>query len=1132
VSNLFNSNTSDVGYRLRYLEVFNWGTFHKKVFRLKTDGRTSLLTGSNGSGKTTLIDAILTLLVPSNKRFYNQSSGAEIKKERDENSYFWGYFGRTYSDAEETSKTEQLRHKKDNPYSVLLACFQNSAIQHSITLAQVRWYSGGSMKKVFIVSQYPLTIKENFGENNFDLRGEWKRKLQKQFPKTEIYDSFRDYAARFSDLFGLKEKALSLFNQTVGIKVLGDLTQFIRNQMLEEPNAEEQFKILYDHYNDLLISHKAIQKDEKQLDMLAPIIRNKTLLDEVNHEIKTINFIEQQLPFFSDQLEQDLLNKHIEAIEQQTEISKIKLKEVNTEISQYEIEQEQLQAQKGSLNIDSQVQLFEKDIANESEKRDAKKLKQQEYVKLAGNLGLKTDFTESSFGDNQQIITELKTEIETRLEELSQNRFVYKAEQQKLVTQIEATQETITSFSQRKNRMPPELITVRNKLLDLLNIGEDQLPFAGELLRVKEDEKHWEDSIQRVLHNFSMQLMVPEQYIKQVNHFVHTNNLRARLVYQKIDRKPAQSLVRWPVDDDAMLNKIDLKDAGVFTKWLEQQLLDRYNYYCTDDMEVFYGSSKVITSNGLIRNTGRHEKDDRPGRWSRMDYTLGWDNKETIQLLMSEKQRMEHEHADLFKQIRILEPEITALEAKRPLLTILQEIKIFGELNWKKHAERIEAISRKVEDLKKSSDKYQTVINQLKQVDEKLKEKRDTRDGYVGDISKLDHDFNEKNQRLLNINTEDLTNEGVTAIREFISARSFKNSEPASLFALESFRRELNNTIKQVSDEKQKKLKELELATNSLIASFVNPSEKILREFPGWSGDVEQFRPDLSSLFELEDLHKNITTQRLIEHKRRFKEYMDHSMLDALTSYRTWLSTEEEKIKEVIAELNVPLKKITFNKNPDSYLQLEWKVNKQPEIRFFKEQLSSAIPNTIEFSDEKNEAYRETVFNKIKDLITELHKEEVWRKKVTDIRNWLVFNAREFSVVENKPGQYHENTASYSGGQKAQFTYAILGAAIAHQFGIYPIGKQQKSLRFITIDEAFSKLDPEKSEFLMEFCAQLNLQILIVTPLDKINIAERFIHAVHYAEIKDKKHSVVYNLTMEEYQERKEEFKQLAANSE
>ena len=72
MSTLFSNNNSDNGYRLRYLEVFNWGTFNGKVYKLQPDGRTSLLTGANGSGKTTLIDALLTILVPTNKRFYNQ----------------------------------------------------------------------------------------------------------------------------------------------------------------------------------------------------------------------------------------------------------------------------------------------------------------------------------------------------------------------------------------------------------------------------------------------------------------------------------------------------------------------------------------------------------------------------------------------------------------------------------------------------------------------------------------------------------------------------------------------------------------------------------------------------------------------------------------------------------------------------------------------------------------------------------------------------------------------------------------------------------------------------------------------------------------------------------------------------
>ena len=68
-------------------------------------------------------------------------------------------------------------------------------------------------------------------------------------------------------------------------------------------------------------------------------------------------------------------------------------------------------------------------------------------------------------------------------------------------------------------------------------------------------------------------------------------------------------------------------------------------------------------------------------------------------------------------------------------------------------------------------------------------------------------------------------------------------------------------------------------------------------------------KPDLESLPELEDLFKVIRNQRLVEHKKRFQEYMDRSMLDALTEFRTWLYNEEEKIKDIIEELNVPLKK-------------------------------------------------------------------------------------------------------------------------------------------------------------------------------------------------------------------------------
>ena len=78
--NLFNTSSEVAGFKLDYLEVWNWGTFDKKVYHMNLHGNNSLLTGANASGKSTLIDALLTLMVPlKRQRFYNQSSGVEKK---------------------------------------------------------------------------------------------------------------------------------------------------------------------------------------------------------------------------------------------------------------------------------------------------------------------------------------------------------------------------------------------------------------------------------------------------------------------------------------------------------------------------------------------------------------------------------------------------------------------------------------------------------------------------------------------------------------------------------------------------------------------------------------------------------------------------------------------------------------------------------------------------------------------------------------------------------------------------------------------------------------------------------------------------------------------------------------------
>lgn len=52
------------GFRLERLEIFNWGTFDKRVWVFEPGCQDALLTGDIGSGKSTLVDALCTLLLP------------------------------------------------------------------------------------------------------------------------------------------------------------------------------------------------------------------------------------------------------------------------------------------------------------------------------------------------------------------------------------------------------------------------------------------------------------------------------------------------------------------------------------------------------------------------------------------------------------------------------------------------------------------------------------------------------------------------------------------------------------------------------------------------------------------------------------------------------------------------------------------------------------------------------------------------------------------------------------------------------------------------------------------------------------------------------------------------------------
>jgi uncharacterized protein YPO0396 len=165
------------GTRLRRLEVYNWGTFHSRVWSFEMAGRNGLLTGDIGSRKSTLVDALTTLLLPAHRITYNKAAGADTR-ERDLRSYVLGHYRSERNEVTGSSRPVPLRDARS--YTVILGVFGNSDFESIVTLAQVFWTREGHQgqpERLYVVADGDLSIADHFAGFGTDIAG-LRRRLQ------------------------------------------------------------------------------------------------------------------------------------------------------------------------------------------------------------------------------------------------------------------------------------------------------------------------------------------------------------------------------------------------------------------------------------------------------------------------------------------------------------------------------------------------------------------------------------------------------------------------------------------------------------------------------------------------------------------------------------------------------------------------------------------------------------------------------------------------------------------------------------------------------------------------------------------------------------------------------------------
>ena len=1128
-NSLFSTAPAEAGFRLQTVEIYNWGVFDGEIYRISPEGNTSLLTGANGSGKTSFVDAILTLIVPERRmRFYNLSSGSAGKNERTEESYVLGEFGDAES-ADKGKETLRLRQHKEKTFSVLLARFKNE--ERFLTLAQVRWFSGSELRRAYIVAQSGLSIQEDFIP--FDANGQWRRALRNKHQKInnreviEFFDGPAMYAQALRKYLGMRsEKALTLFSQTVGLKVLGNLNEFIRQNMLQESTIEEEFIGLKEGFRKLLDAHTEIEKARQQLDLLQPIINKEQELKVSKAAIKRMSDLKDTLPPYFARHKKNLLEKELEVTKAKNCELAEKLIAAKEEIENKREQEREIDANIRNDEVGKRIQAIHQNILHKQTECNTRKQRCKKYNAAASAIGMKNDPSDYEFAESidtaktrAQEIVGLLPDLENQWADARNELKILRQEQTEIGIQFDALQK-------QKNNITGRVAEIRSEIVAHCGVTEEDIPFIGELIQVREDEKHWEYGIEKVLHNFALRLIVPDEYYDEVNHYVNNTNLRGRIVYHRFNPKD-NSFNNYVEDvDNSIYSKLEIRNDSPYSDWVEQALKTDYNFVCTDDMNLFRACRRALTSEGLIKNNQRHEKDDRQKGSSREQFVLGWDNSSkrnhTFQALQGKEGEINRKQA----RISELKRQQETLHGEREAITAFLQYDKFEEIDWPQIAVEISEFEQQKHQLEKANNRVEELTNQLAALKAEIKEKEKQREELSTEKIRA-QDYTEKI-----IMQFEYLKTMLDAYRHVDLRSKYEQFEEefstmlAELTAqnIDTIRHKVESEITRRLTEEKEKENRLENRLHNLMRDFREPNDEIRKKFIDWTSDTHKLPTETEYVQEYIDLFNQINEQQLAEYRTRFKKYLNEDMINRMTNFTALLERQEEEINDNVEALNKSLERITFRSNPPTFIQLYAEKENSREIRDFRTRLNGWKPDLTAYEETGNENILEQSFDHIKTLIEDLSDNEIWRRTVTDVRNWFTFKAKEhLSESPETVYKIYESTGKLSGGEKAQLTYTILGSAIAYQFGISQSGMNTNSFRFICVDESFSNQDDEKSRYLMELCRQLHLQLLVVTPEDKMHIVEPYISAVHFVKRHNNRNSVVFDMPIRQFAEQREE---------
>lgn len=1105
------------GTRLQRIEVYNWGTFDRDIWALELSGNNALLTGDIGSGKSTLVDAITTLLLPANRISYNRAAGADAR-ERTLRSYVEGYYKSERNERSGTSRPVGLRDASS--FSVILGVFANLDYGNTVTLAQVfrtrEAGDPGQPDRFFVVADGQLSIRSDFFDFGTDLAG-LKRRLRSS--GAVVRDSFPDYGREFRRRLGIdSEQAMELFHQTVSMKAVDDLTEFVRNHMLEPFDTQSQVATLVDHFENLTRAHEAVVRARLQLELLVPLMADLDSYERTARALAGVETRRRVLPLVIAGLAHDLLTSVIADLDG-------RIAQVESEVIDTERALSHLRDEEGRIRLEiaghggGRVAQIDAEIRLANEDQPARRQRLATFNDLLAGAGLDPVSSDSQFSAVRQKVAARELQLQQAQAD-AQNRLTEASVALKQVQEdAEEINAELRSLQSRPNNLPSRILELRSRLCDELHVKPDDLPFAGELLKVSDDATEWEGAAERVLHNFALSMLVPTSHYEAVASWINDRHLGARLVYYRVPAiVAAPPLPERPAGLPLLLDQLEVKPDTAFRFWLEAELCRRANHSCVDSMADFRAHNKAVTAAGQIKDRERHEKDDRRRIDDRREYVLGWTNEAKIAALVGHANSIQRRMTAAASEVEVGKGEVGAASGALRSLSGLAGYQRWEDLDWQALVNQVSSLEEEKDRILKSSDQLSRLNRDLEAVAGRIGESEARRQGLLEQKGSLGNErksaqasLTEADAVLCEGSSADIPEEDRRAIEGLIRAHAGAPiSDPTTLSKLE------RAILDHLGREQQKG----QSALNGLGQRIVKAMANFRNHYPQETTDLDA---SVEAGGEFRELHRQVAEDDLPRFEREFKDYLNRNTIRDIAGFAARLNSHERDIRDRIETINKSLVDIDYDEG--RYIRLIADSTTNTDVRQFRADLRDCTDDAVGGADEH---YSEQKFLQVKRLIDRFRGREgftdadrSWTRRVTDVRQWFEFSASERWRNDDSEYEHYSDSGGKSGGQKEKLAYTILAASLAYQFKLDWRSSRSKSFRFVVIDEAFGRGSEASTRYALSLFTRLGLQLLIVTPLQKIHVIEPHVCAVGFVNNTNGNYSRLQSLTIAEFRWRR-----------